>query len=442
MNQSDIATKTPVAITGMKDSGIAWLGDIPDNWETRRLKYVASCNDEVLAEDTEPELDLLYVDIGNVDSSFGITKKEEMRFGSAPSRARRRVRHGDVIASTVRTYLRAIAPILDPEPNLVVSTGFAVIRPRKHLEPGFAAYALRAPYFVDAVVARSVGVSYPAINASDLIDLPIALPPLDQQRSIAARLDRETARIDALLEKKRRQIELLRERRAAFISTVVTRGLNRNTPMRSSGIEWLGETPKHWRIARAKILLREIDERSTTGQEELLTVSHITGVTPRSEKEVTMFMAESLEDYKKCEPNDLVINTMWAWMGALGIAPSAGIVSPSYNVYRFRDEASEPLFYDYLFRTPRFAAAMRCQSKGIWTSRLRLYPEEFFEIRLPVPPREEQRAIVDAIRKETGSYTTLQGKIEESIERLREYRTTLISAAVTGKLNVRQEVPA
>ncbi len=206
----------------MKNSGIEWLGEIPEHWDIRRLKYVSSCNDESLAETTEPDFGLLYVDIGNVDQNAGILTKEQMRFASAPSRARRKVRHGDVIVSTVRTYLRAITSIINPEPNLIVSTGFAVIRPKDGLENTFAAYALRAPYFVDIVVAHSIGVSYPAINASELIALPIALPPLDEQRAIAAFLDRETARIDALIGKIEKSIELLREHRSALISAAVT----------------------------------------------------------------------------------------------------------------------------------------------------------------------------------------------------------------------------
>ncbi len=206
----------------MKSSGIEWLGQIPGHWDARRLKYVSSCNDEVLSETTDPDFELVYVDIGSVDQNAGILIKEQMHFESAPSRARRKVRHGDVVVSTVRTYLRAIAPITHPEPNLIVSTGFAVIRPKDGLLHSFAAHALRARYFVDAVVARSAGVSYPAINAGDLIALPIALPPQDEQRAIAAFLDRETARIDSLIGKIEKSIELLREYRSALISAAVT----------------------------------------------------------------------------------------------------------------------------------------------------------------------------------------------------------------------------
>lgn len=132
---------------------------------------------------------------------------------------------------------------------------------------------------------------------------------------------------------------------------------------------------------------------------------------------------------------------MWAWMGALGIVPEAGIVSPSYNVYRFRKlKNNNPWIYDYLFRTGSFIAEIIRYSKGIWTSRLRLYPEAFYEIGIPFPPKDEQDAIAAAIKEKTGHYELLQERIEVSIEKLQEYRTALISAAVTGKIDVRKEV--
>jgi type I restriction enzyme, S subunit len=423
-----------------KESGVRWLGQIPQHWEIQRLKYLCSVNDEQLSEDTDPEYEILYVDIGSVDASEGIQRKDSMRFGDAPSRARRKVRQGDVIVSTVRTYLRAIAPITHPEPNLVVSTGFAVIRPRSKLDTEYASYALRAPYFVEAVVANSVGVGYPAINARDLVSLPIVFPSKDEQKKIAAFLNRKTEHIDILIAKKMQQIRLLHEKRDVLISRAVTRGLSTEVAMRDSNVEWLGKIPANWTTVRSKFALVEIDERSKTGDEELLTVSHITGVTPRSEKNVNMFMAETLEGYKKCKAGDLIINTMWAWMGALGTAFQNGVVSPSYNVYRFRSSHSNPRFYDRLFRTRRFAEEMKRHSKGVWESRLRLYPQEFFQIRIPCPPDNEQAAINGYLDHELSRLDHLVMKVRESIEKLKEYRTALIAAVATGKIDLRNEV--
>ena len=209
----------------LKDSGVEWLGEVPVHWEVKRLKYLATINDEALPETADPGMEIAYVDIGNVDSIRGITDVEELVFEEAPSRARRLVRQGDVIISTVRTYLRAIAQVEATDANLIVSTGFAVIRPRQ-MDNGFVAYTVKAPYFVERVVAHSVGVSYPAINASELACLDIALPPLPEQRAIATFLDRETAKIDALVAKIREGIDHLKERRTALIAEAVTGQIN------------------------------------------------------------------------------------------------------------------------------------------------------------------------------------------------------------------------
>lgn len=402
----------------------------------KKLKYVATINDEALGEDTDAEFEIQYIDISNVDSSGRIGSVASYRFEDAPSRARRRVRDGDVIISTVRTYLQAIADVKNPPDNLIASTGFAVVRPRPgEFDADYCKYALREPAFLAEVEKRSVGVSYPAINASDLANIQIPVHPLKQQRAIADYLDRETARIDAFVVAKERLLGLLAEKRRTFITRAVTRGLDPNAPIRDFSIPWLGEIPAHWGIERARWLFHERDQRSETGEEELLTVSHFTGVTPRSEKDVNMFEAETKEGYKICHKGDLVINTMWAWMGAMGVSPLNGIVSPAYNVYKPNGQL-EPGYVDALVRLPVFAKEVTRYSKGVWSSRLRLYPEGFFEVYLPVPPLEEQRTIINNITHEATKIDTLRTANERTIALLKERRAGLISAAVTGQIDV------
>lgn len=164
---------------------------------------------------------------------------------------------------------------------------------------------------------------------------------------------------------------------------------------KESGLPWLGAIPAHWTEKRAKHFFREVDERSTTGDEQLMSVSHVTGVTPRK-KNVTMFLAESNVGHKICRPGDLVINTMWAWMAALGVARQIGLVSPSYAVYRpHRSSSLLPAYVDHLLRTQPYASEYLCRSTGIRLSRLRLYPEQFLRIPMVCPPPDEQRAIAN-----------------------------------------------
>jgi type I restriction enzyme S subunit len=285
------------------------------------------------------------------------------------------------------------------------------------------------------VVARSTGISYPAINASELADIALPVAPLDVQRKIAAFLDTEVEGIDLLIAEKQRLLNLLAEKRRAAIADFVTKGLNKEAPRRDSDVPWLGDIPAHWRIERAKWLFTERDDRSDSGDEELLTVSHLTGVTSRAEKDVNMFMAESLAGYKRCEAGDLVINTLWAWMGAMGVARQPGIVSPAYNVYQPVAQL-DPEYVDLLVRTPRFVEEVTRYSKGVWSSRLRLYPEGLYEARLPVPPLDEQQAIVKHVQIETKNLDDLAEATERTIALLQERRSALISAAVTGQLDL------
>lgn len=155
---------------------------------------------------------------------------------------------------------------------------------------------------------------------------------------------------------------------------------------KESGTKWLGNVPEQWRLVRNKEIFFERGSLSQSGKETLLTVSHITGVTRRSEKNVNMFMAETMEGYKHCKTGDLIINTMWAWMGALGTAKEDGICSPAYGVYAPRKNMPySHRYFDYLFRTTKAVSEMTRNSKGIVSSRLRLYPKDFFQITIALP---------------------------------------------------------
>jgi type I restriction enzyme S subunit len=212
-----------------------------------------------------------------------------------------------------------------------------------------------------------------------------------------------------------------------------------NIRQKPSGVGSSGDVPEHWEIRRGKYFFREIDERSVSGTEELMSVSHKTGVTPRSEKNITMFMAESYVGHKLCSPGDIVVNTMWAWMAAIGVAQKIGIVSPSYGVYRPRNE-NEFLspYLDLLLRTEAYRNEYVRSSRGITTSRLRLYPDDFLRILFIRPPIDEQRAILQWLRGETTELLLAIDTANREISLLLEFRGRLIADVVTGKLDVRE----
>jgi len=208
---------------------------------------------------------------------------------------------------------------------------------------------------------------------------------------------------------------------------------------KDSGVHWLGKIPKHWPEKRAKYYFREIDERSQTGDEEMLSVSHITGVTPRSQKNVTMFKAESNVGQKRCQPGDLVINTMWAWMAALGVSNHEGIVSPSYGVYRPKSRQDYDSYYlDHLLRIEGYRSEYICRSTGIRSSRLRLYPDKFLSMPVICPPQEEQLAITRFLKAQNLLFRKFIRNKRRLIELLKEQKQTIINNMVTGKCEVRR----
>lgn len=205
----------------LKPSNIDWLGEIPEHWEVKPLKYEISINDNVLSESTNPLMEFDYIDIGGVSFDLGIVSKQHYVFEDAPSRARRKVKAGNVIVSTVRTYLRAIAFISPEDERCIVSTGFAVLCPKKIHSKYLSFFCLTA-FFIENVVSRSTGVSYPAINAGEIGNISVVIPPLSEQQKIADFLDRETAKIDSLIKKEKKIIKKMKEYRTALISAAVT----------------------------------------------------------------------------------------------------------------------------------------------------------------------------------------------------------------------------
>lgn len=205
----------------------------PIGWETTMLKYVADCNRRVLSEATAGNREFKYVDIGAVGQGNISIPETLTKFADAPSRARRVAEQGDTIVSTVRTYLRAVATVPETDDDLVFSTGFAVLHPRPHVSRRFLAYALQGDTFVDKVVANSVGVSYPAITASDLMALDLVLPCLEEQRCIADYLDHETTQIDALVAKQEELVGALKERRSSIVDLLLTSGSSKKTRLKN-----------------------------------------------------------------------------------------------------------------------------------------------------------------------------------------------------------------
>ncbi|MCC8446931.1 restriction endonuclease subunit S [Xanthomonas translucens pv. translucens] len=426
-----------------KDSG-TWLGLIPSTWAAVRLKWVASVNDDVLPETTNTDYEIEYVDIGSVSLDRGIERTERINFADAPSRARRLVRDGDILVSTVRTYLKAIAPVVTPPGNLVVSTGFAVVRPALQLLSRYGKYALQATGFVDEVISRSTGVSYPAINASDLVRICVPVPPAEEQSAIAAFLDRETAKIDALIAEQEKLIALLAEKRQTTISHAVTKGLNPNAPMKDSGIAWLGEVPAHWEVKQlrhfAEVLRGKFTHRPRNdpafydGGYPFVQTGDITGAS-RYIQSFRQTLNERGTSVSKEFPSGTLVMAIAANIGDVAI-----LTFPAYfpdSIVGLVPKLGVDLPFLYYLMTAMKTPMMQTATVS---TQLNLNVDQISSLVAGCPPVSEQAAIAAFLDAELERLEALQAEAERGIELLKERRSALIAAAVTGQIDVRGQV--
>lgn len=420
-----------------------WPGTqaVPVGWEVRRLKFAVTCNDEALSETTDPDYEMAYVDISSVDLVNGITAIETLRFEEAPSRARRIVRDGDTIISTVRTYLKAIAAIEEPPDNMVVSTGFAVVRPLDFIDSGFLGYALQGTGFIDAVVAHSTGVSYPAINPTTLVCLPFGFPEeKKEQHQITAFLDWKTGQIDALIGKKKELLEKLKEKRLAVITQAVTRGLNPAAPLRDSGIPWLGQVPEHWEVMkfgyRTNIQEGQVDPEDELYLDlPLIAPNHIESNTGRVFDVTSAHDQAAISGKYSVRKGDVVYSKIRPHLNKCALADFDGLCSADMYPIRTEQELTSGFLLYWMLAQPFLDYATESSMR---VAMPKLNRDTLSAAPLVVPPESEQEAIVAHIGKVTKRIDSLTIKVESAIDRLAEYRSALITAATTGTIDVRK----
>jgi len=424
-----------------------WLPQIPTHWAIKPLKIVVTCNDETLPETTDPDYEFDYVDISSVSLIEGIKHRERMTFEKAPSRARRVVRRGDSIVSTVRTYLKAVATIDEEVRDLIVSTGFAVLRPKSELHQKYLGYFVQTHGFVDTVVARSTGVSYPAILASEIITIPITLPTIPEQQAIASFLDRETARIDTLVDKKRRLVDLLEERRLAIITRAVTKGLDPQAQMKNSGVDWLPSIPTTWHVKHLKhVTVAIIDGThfTPTYVDDGVPFLRVTDIVAADGQALNMSELKRIpreehdELIKRCRPGRG--DVLYSKNGTIGVAR---VVDWDFDFSIFVSLCSltvnrEMLIPEFLALSLRSALTQNQISQGAKSNTVtNLHLDKIKEFIIALPNLATQAEIVNFVREREKGLDSIKTKVKNAITILTEYRSALITNAVTGKVDVR-----
>jgi len=403
-----------------KDSGVDWLGEIPESWEACRFKFLYS------ESNAGAVIDKGYWHCGS--ELLFTCQKTPMKSSYSSFKKHLRTKAADLLLTRNGTpYVHL------PSEGAIYSNVVQRVRLKSDYHRKYIWYALSN----SCLSLKGYGDIIESFNMSTWDGLLVPLPHVEIQERIVPFLDKKTAQLDEAVAIKEKQITLLKERKQILIQNAVTQGLNPNAPMRDSGVEWIGEIPEHWEVKRAKYLFREVDERSTSGEEELLSVSHMTGVTPRSEKNVSMFLAEDYSGSKTCQKNDLVFNIMWAWMGALGVSDKAGIVSSSYGIFRQLTLGTfNSKFLEWLLKVTSYIEHYNKVSTGLHSSRLRFYSHMFFNMEIGCPTRQEQNEIVAHIETQSAKIDQAIDLSQQQIDKLKEYKATLINSAVTGKIKV------
>ena len=420
----------------MKDSGVEWLGEVPEHWAVERLKSSVA---NIVEQNTERRQRDIYLALEHVESWTGRLKSADLK---VPSDSQlKRFESDDVLFGKLRPYL---AKVTRPANSGLCVGEFLVLRPRNSkFASGYVEQLLRSKPVIDVVASSTFGAKMPRADWTFIGSMAVVRPSLPEQTAIVRFLDHADQRIRRYIRAKQKLIALLEEQKQAIILQAVTGQIDVRTgepypSYKPSGVEWLGDVPEHWEVRRTKVLFRLRTEKSGAahGRELLSIYTHI-GVRPRKELEEKGNKASTTDDYWIVKKGDLIANKLLAWMGAIGVSHYDGVTSPAYDILM-------PIvhlvsgYYHHLFRTQVYLQQFKQRSRGIMDMRLRLYFDQFGQIPIPVPPIDEQQAIVNFYNEVIGDTEHVINQTRRQIEMIREYRIRLIADVVTGKLDVRE----
>jgi type I restriction enzyme S subunit len=418
-----------------KPSGVEWIGEIPEHWEVKRIKHLFK---EINERSIKGNEELL-----SVSQYTGVTKKSDkiddggLLTTASTLEGYKKVFKGDLVSNIMLAWNGSLG--ISPF-NGITSPAYSIYRLIGKNDKKYFHYLLRTEIYKAEFKRNSSGVidSRLRLYSDDFFRIISILPPLSDQEAITNFLDHKTVLIDKAIGIKEKQIELLKEHRQILIHRAVTRGLDPNVKLKDSGVEWIGEIPEHWKIVSNRVLFKERNESGN----EFLTILSVSIHTAVSSEELSdednirgKIRIEDKRNYKLVMPNDIVYNMMRAWQGGIGAVRVNGMVSPAYVV-------AEPIgniqadFFEYQYRTSCFIQQMDRNSKGITDFRKRLYWNEFKQLKTILPPLSEQKEIITYIETFTSKIATTISLKEKEIEKLKEYKSTLINSTVTGKTKV------
>ena len=414
-----------------KDSGLESFPEIPKNWQLKKLKFLL---DEVNIRSETGDETLL-----SLSKYKGVIPKDSLdeRAGSASTLVGYKKVFKDNLVINKMQAVNGLLAVSELEG--ITSPDYSVYSAKDNsVNIHYIAFLLNQPEYLAEMKKRVTGVmeGFIRLYTDDLYDIKAILPSIKEQNCIVDFLQKKLVEINQAIAIKEQQIALLNERKQIVIQKAVTQGLDPNVPMKDSGVEWIGQIPEHWELEKVKRLFKLIiDPAPNNNDFELLSVYTDIGVKPRKDLEERGNRASTTDGYWKVEKGDIIVNKLLAWMGAIGLSNYDGVTSPAYDILRARKPLS-PYFYHLLFRSPICSSELKKHSRGIMDMRLRLYFDKFGDVLVPYAPITEQNEIIKYIEVEEQKINAGIELINQQIEKLKEYKTTLINDAVTGKIKV------
>lgn len=416
-----------------KDSGISWIGDIPEHWEVRRLKFLISFINGYAfnSNDFVREGEMPVIRIGDIVDGK-ISYDDIVMIDKDVSLYKYAILENDILMAMSGATTGKIGLARSTDCGYI-NQRVGIIRTRAYK---YIYNVLSTPMFMEYVSLSAGGAAQPNISAHLIQEYAIPLPPLSEQEAIVAYLEGKVSLIDELVKKQEAQIALLRELKQSIISKAVTQGTDKDVALRPSGIPWIGEIPEHWEVKKLRSFVTLFSEKGHSDK-TLLSVTRDNGVIVRdieSKDENHNFIPTDLSGYKLIHSGDFVINKMKAWQGAYAVSEYQGIVSPAYYTCKLSFPNKE--FFNIAIRSKAYIPFFTQYSKGIRVDQWDLSPNSLKEIPFFLPPLPEQEAIVSYISRKTSEIDKLIAKQEAQITQLRELKQTLIADAVTGRINV------
>lgn len=429
-----------------KDSGIKWIGEIPEHWEVVRLgnlgKFSSSGIDKKIYEGEKIIKIINYTDVyGNI--SHELYQKKYMEVSASDNQIKRHVvSKGDLIftPSSETVDEIGISAVVKEE---LVNTSFSYHVLRFHFNSDIEVYFNYRKYLCNNHVAynyfssRARGTTRKTLNRNDFKDVLVFLPPLYEQEKIANYLDNKTAKIDAIINSLEEQLDKLEQYKRELISETVTKGLNKNVSMKESGVDWIGEIPEHWEVEKIKWNFEIVKRQDGREDRPVLSITQ-KGIKIKDIEKNDGQMAESYENYQLVEIGDYAMNSMDLLTGWIDCSKYEGVTSPDYRVFRLKNPGeSNRHYFNYLFQMCYTRRIFYRLGQGVSNlGRWRLQREPFLNMMIPILPKEEQDQIASYIKEKDIQIGKIKKQIELQIEELKDYRKIIIHDAVTGKKKV------